>query len=408
MVMLVVVYTFNFIDRQLLGILAVPIKAELALTDTQLGLLGGIAFALFYTGLAIPAAMVADRHSRTWVITWALALWSAMTALCGFAQNFWQLFLGRLGVGVGEAGGVAPAYSLIADYFPPQQRARAISLYSFGIPIGTALGIIGGGYIAAKVDWRYAFVVIGVAGLLLAPVFRLTVREPQRGRLDATGGNDLQPVAAVLRNVASKKSFWLASLGAASASMLGYAAFFWLPSFFVRSFGLSLTDAAMTYGSIVLVGGLAGIWLGGWAGDRFGARQRPAYLIVPAVAFVVAVPCYLLALATPNLTLAFVALLLPTALGLAWLGPVLSVVQHVVPPEQRATASAIFLFVINLFGLGLGTLVVGVLSDQLTARFGDDALRYSIMAGTVFYLVAAGLLLLAARCVSEDWERAAP
>ncbi len=183
---LVVVYTFNFIDRQIIGILAVPIKADLILSDTQLGLMGGLAFALFYTGLGIPVAMLADRSSRTWIMTIALVLWSAMTAVCGLAQNFWQIFLARVGVGVGEAGGVAPAYSLIADYFPPNQRARALSIYSFGIPIGGALGIAAGGLIASTVDWRIAFFVVGAAGILIAPVFRLTIREPVRGRFDRT------------------------------------------------------------------------------------------------------------------------------------------------------------------------------------------------------------------------------
>ncbi len=171
MFMLVLVYTFNFIDRQIVGILAVPIKTDLGLTDTELGLMGGLAFALFYTALGIPVAMLADRSSRTWIMTIALAIWSAMTAACGLAQNFWQLFVARLGVGIGEAGGVAPAYSLISDYFPSSKRARALSVYSFGIPIGSALGIFFGGYIATHVDWRVAFFVAGLAGILIAPVF---------------------------------------------------------------------------------------------------------------------------------------------------------------------------------------------------------------------------------------------
>ncbi len=176
LLMLVVVYTFNFIDRQIVGILAVPIKADLGLTDAQLGLMGGLAFALFYTGLGIPVAMLADRVSRTWIITIALGLWSAFTAACGLAQNFWHLFLARLGVGVGEAGGVTPAYSLLMDYFPPGQRARAVSIYSFGIPIGSALGIVLGGVIASLIDWRWAFFAVGVAGIMLAPVFRMLVQ----------------------------------------------------------------------------------------------------------------------------------------------------------------------------------------------------------------------------------------
>jgi MFS family permease len=198
MFILVVVYTFNFIDRQIVGILAVPIKADLGLTDTQLGLMGGLAFALFYTGLGIPVAMLADRWNRTWIMTAALTVWSAMTAACGLAQNFWQLFLGRLGVGVGEAGGVAPAYSLISDYFPSHQRARALSVYSFGIPIGSALGILFGGYIASKIDWRYAFFAVGLAGIVVAPIFKLTVAEPERGQYDKHEGGMPAPTLGTI------------------------------------------------------------------------------------------------------------------------------------------------------------------------------------------------------------------
>ncbi|NJM35969.1 MAG: MFS transporter, partial [Rhodomicrobium sp.] len=188
---LVLVYTFNFIDRQIVGILAVPIKADLALTDTQLSLMGGLAFALFYTFLGVPIAILADRKSRVWIMTIALSLWSAMTALCGLAQNFTQLFLARLGVGVGEAGGVAPAYSLIADYFPSEKRARALSIYSFGIPIGSALGILLGGVLTSFLDWRAAFIIVGLSGLAIAPVLRLTLRDPVRGGLD--GAADARP-----------------------------------------------------------------------------------------------------------------------------------------------------------------------------------------------------------------------
>jgi MFS family permease len=325
MVILVVVYTFNFIDRQIVGILAVPIKADLALTDTQLGLMGGLAFALFYTALGIPVAMFADRSNRTWIMTIALTLWSAMTAACGLAQNFWQLFLARLGVGVGEAGGVAPAYSLISDYFPSVQRARALSVYSFGIPIGSALGIVFGGYIASRIDWRFAFFAVGLAGLVMAPLFKLTVAEPLRGQFDRSKpAIAAASLAGILRKLAGKPSFWTMSIGAAASSMMGYGLFFWLPSFLVRSFGLKLLDASLFYGAILLLGGIAGTWLGGSLADHFGAKKRSVYVIIPAIAFIATVPFYVVAILSPNLTATFFAMLIPTALGLAWLGPVLS------------------------------------------------------------------------------------
>jgi len=402
---LVVVYTFNFIDRQIVGILAVPIKADLGLTDSQLGLMGGLAFALFYTGLGIPVAMLADRFSRTWIMTAALIIWSGMTAASGLATNFWQLFAARLGVGVGEAGGVAPAYSLIADYFPPGHRARAMSVYSFGIPIGSAIGIVFGGVIASLINWRYAFFIVGLAGIVIAPIFRMTIKEPPRGQFDRKRSDTAAPnFKLIIRTLSHKPSFWLLSLGASFSSMMGYGVFFWLPSFFVRSFDLTLLNASLFYGAVLLIGGMAGIWAGGWLGDRFGQNNRSNYARIPAFAFIATVPFYVLAILSPNLPLTFLVLLVPTALGLAWLGPVISAIQHLVRPDMRATASAIFLFINNLIGIGLGTYAIGALSDVLQVRFGEESLRYSILSGTGFYIVAAVLLLLAARWLEQDWE----
>jgi predicted MFS family arabinose efflux permease len=403
--MLLLVYTFNFIDRQIIGILAVPIKADLGLSDGQLGLMGGLAFALFYTGLGIPVAMLADRYSRTWIITISLTLWSGMTAVCGLATNFWQLFLARMGVGVGEAGGVTPAYSLLMDYFPPGQRARALSVYSFGIPIGSALGIVLGGVIASLIDWRWAFFVVGIAGVILAPLFRMLVPEPERGRFDEKREGEQPPgLGQIARVLATKPSFWLMSVGAACSSMMGYGLFFWMPSFIVRSHGITLLEASLFYGSILLIGGLAGMWAGGWLGDRFGQMKRSRYVTIPAAAFLVSVPTYALGVLAPNLTLAFFMILVPVALGLVWIGPVMSAVQQLVRPNMRATASAVFLFVNNLLGIGLGTWAIGALSDYLTGQYGDEALRYSIVAGTGFYVLAAILFMLAARYIERDWE----
>jgi len=405
MFILVVVYTFNFIDRQIVGILAVPIKSDLSLTDTELGLMGGLAFALFYTGLGIPVALLADRWKRTWIMTAALTIWSAMTAACGLATNFWQLFVARLGVGVGEAGGVAPAYSLISDYFPSQQRARALSVYSFGIPIGSALGILFGGYIASRIDWRFAFFAVGLAGIIIAPIFKMTVAEPPRGQYDKKHADAASPsLRAIVGRLAGKPSFWIISLAASASSMMGYGLFFWLPSFLVRSFGLELFEASLFYGAVLLIGGIAGTWAGGYMADRFGQGKRGNYVVIPALAFLATIPLYVLAILSPNLATTFFALLVPTGLGLAWLGPVLSAIQHVVPPTMRATASAIFLFINNLIGIGAGTAAIGMISDSLEARFGYDSLRYAILSGTGFYLIAAMLFLLSARWLARDWE----
>jgi predicted MFS family arabinose efflux permease len=406
---LVLVYTFNFIDRQIVGILAVPIKKELALSDSQLGLMGGLAFALFYTFLGIPIARLADRASRVRIMTFALALWSLATAACGFTHTFVQLFLARLGVGVGEAGGVAPAYSLICDYFPRNQRARALAVYSFGIPVGSAVGIFTGGFITHWMSWRMAFVIVGLAGLVLAPLLRMTVKEPVRGGLDgAVAGGARPTLLEVIAVLARKPSFWGLSLGAASASMMGYGLFFWMPSFLVRSFGLTLVQASLYYGGLVLVGGVAGIWLGGTIADRYGASRKAAYALIPAIAFLATLPFYIVGVLSPSIEICVAVLLIPTALGLTWLGPILTAIQHIVPSPMRATASALFLFINNLIGIGVGTTLIGVLSDAFQVRgAGVQSLRYAILAGTGFYLIAAMLFFFSARHLAADWDEKA-
>jgi MFS family permease len=397
--MLLLVYTFNFVDRQIFSILVPAIKADLSLTDTQLGVLGGLAFALLYSTLAIPLAWIADRTSRTWTITISLGVWSGFTALCGWAGNFAQLFGARLGVGVGEAGGVAPSYAVIADTFPPESRARALAVYSLGIPLGSAAGVLLGGYIATTVDWRAAFVVVGLAGVAIAPLFRLLVREPVRDRTLAT----TEPVRRVFAILARKPSFWLLAFGASASSMLGYGLAFWLPSLLKRSFHLELQDVSYFYGAILLLGGVPGVLLGGFVGDRFGTKDRAAYARAPAIAFVIAVPLFAAGILSSSVTAAFLFFLVPQALAYVWLAPVITAVQHLVPPHMRATASASFLFINNLIGLGAGSFALGALSDGLTKRLGDEALRYSMLIGLVLYLVAALLMWLAAKPLRKDW-----
>jgi MFS family permease len=402
---LLLAYVFNFLDRQIVSILAEPIKKDLGLSDGQLGLMGGLAFALFYTGLGIPIAWLADRKSRVTIISVSLALWSGFTALCGLAGNFWQLFLARMGVGIGEAGGVAPSYALISDSFPPHQRGRALAIFSFGIPIGSALGIFFGGWIASHIDWRAAFVIVGVAGLLLAPLVKFGVPEARRGGYDQGPTEAAASLAAVGGTLAQKPSFWLLAFGSACSSIVGYGFAFWLPSFLARTHGLDLIDRSLFYGAIALIGGLAGIWMGGWLGDRAGRSDPGGYARVPACCFLVAVPFYAAGLFAPSLVLAFLLLLVPTALALTWLGPGVAAIQQVVPPHMRATASAIFLFVNNLLGLGFGTWFLGFLSDRMTAAYGADSLRYSMLYGLAFYLIAATLYFAAGRRLNRDWYR---
>jgi predicted MFS family arabinose efflux permease len=402
LLLLLLAYIFNFVDRQIIGVLAVPIKAELQLSDRQLGLMGGVAIAIFYSTLAIPIAWLADRKSRIAIISASVALWSLFTALCGFAQNFWQLFLARMGVGIGEAGGVAPSYSLIADYFPPASRARALAVFSFGIPIGSALGIYFGGWIASSVDWRTAFIVVGLAGIPAALLLKLFVPEPKRGATDAILSDDAPPFLDVAKLLARNPSFWLLSLGAASGSIMGYGLIFWLPSFFARSFGLGLNDIGWFYGSIVLVGGMLGIWLGGVFGDRLGAARPSAYALIPALCFLVAAPLFAAGLFAPSLGLAWVLFVIPQMLALAWLGPVLAAIQRLVPSNMRSTASASFLLINNLIGIGLGVWIIGEMSTRMEAAYGDQSLRYSVLFGLSFYLLSALFYLVAAGRLSRD------
>jgi MFS family permease len=405
LVILTIVYITNFIDRIVLGILVGPIKIELNLTDSQLGLLGGTAFALFYTALGIPIGWWADRVSRVRIMTVALISWSLFTALTGFAHSFLALFLARLGVGIGEAGGVAPAYALIADYFRPKSRACALGFYSLGIPVGSACGYLFGGYLTTAFTWRAAFMLLGAVGLALAPLFLMTVREPIRGGEDGSVVALSAPALGdVIRKLTSKPAFWLLSLGAASGSIMGYGLLFWLPSFFMRSDGMSLVQVSRLLGALLLLGGIPGVVLGSYLADRYGPRYRRAYALIPAVAFICILPCYAVGTALPMGRTAFVFFLIPSALQLVWLGPVIMAVQQLVPHTMRALASAVFLFINNLLGLGLGALIIGVASDHLAARFGSGSLRYAILGGTVFYVFAACLFLLAASRLHRDFE----
>ena len=406
---LLLAYIFNFIDRQIIGILAVPIKAELQLSDTELSLMGGIAFALFYSGLAIPIAWLADRKSRVRIIAVSVALWSAFTAACGLAQNFWHLFLARMGVGIGEAGGVAPSYALVSDFYPKEKRARALALFSLGIPIVSALGVFFGGWIATHLDWRSAFIIVGLAGLPAALLVRLGIREPVRGGHDSVDGSASDPAPPFLEvaaRLASTPSFWLLSFGAASGSILGYGLIFWLPSFFSRSFDLELNEVGWFYGTIVLVGGMAGTWLGGWLADRTGAGNPAAYALIPALCFLVTAPVFAFGLFAPSLVVGWILFAIGQMLALAWLGPVIAAVQHIVPPNMRATASASFLFINNLIGIGFGIFFLGFMSDTMSAAYGEDSLRYSILYGLGFYLLSALLYFAASTRLKRDWYRA--
>lgn len=398
---LLLAYVFNFLDRTMLSILAAPIKADLKLSDTQFGAISGLAFALLYSVLAIPLAMLADRTRRSWVIAGALTVWSGFTAACGSAASSGQLFLYRLGVGVGEAGGVAPSYALIADYFPPRRRARAMAIFSLGVPLGLAGGTLIGAYLAAWINWRAAFRAMGIAGIILAPFMLWLVRDPAR-RATATPG-PRPSLARTFPLIAAKPTFWLMALAASCSSLAGYGLAAWVPSIMMRSFGLSLTDTGQYLASLYLIGGTAGVFAGGWLADRLGHADRRWYARLPMIAWIITAPLFAIGLMSSSPNVAWLFLLIPNALNILWLGPVTTAVQHLVPREVRATASASFLLINNLIGLGVGPTLIGALSDMFKGRFGGEALRYAALSVVGFYLVAAILMAFAVRRLARDW-----
>jgi len=397
--LLLIAYIFNFLDRQILGILAGPIINDLGLSDAEFGAIGGLAFALLYSVLGVPLALLADRTSRSKVIAGSLAVWSAFTALCGTAASFGQLFLYRLGVGVGEAGGVAPSYALIADYYPPERRARALAIFSLGIPLGLAGGTLIGAYLAAWVNWRAAFIAMGIAGLVLAPLMLLVVRDlPRAG---SAGG--MAELGRTFPIIARKPTFWLLAAAASCSSLAGYGLALWTPSVLERSFGFTLIERGQFLASIFLIGGTVGVFAGGWLADRLGQSDRRWYAWLPAIAWLITAPTFALGLMSSDPWAAWPLLLIPNALNILWLGPVTTAVQHLVPQPMRSTASASFLLINNLIGLGVGPTLIGALSVAFKERYGIEALRYAAVSVVGFYLLAALLMLLAARRLRADW-----
>ena len=398
---LLLAYIFNFLDRQILGILAGPIMKDLKLDDSEFGVIAGFAFALLYSVLAVPLAMLADRTRRSWVIAGAVATWSGFTALCGTATSFGQLFFYRLGVGVGEAGGVAPSYALISDYFPPQRRARALAIFSLGVPLGLASGTLIGAYLASWIDWRAAFLFMGIAGLILAPIILFVVRDKPRAKPVAAA--DTVPLGRVFAIIARKPTFWLMAFAASFSSLAGYGLALWTPSVLERSFGFGLIERGQFLAAIFLIGGTTGVLAGGFFADRLGQVDKSWYARLPMIAWLITAPLFVAGLLAPNPTLAWFLLLIPNALNILWLGPVTTAVQHLVPAPMRATASASFLLINNLIGLGAGPMLIGFLSDQFKARLGTEALRYAAVSVVGFYVLAALLMSFAVKRLSKDW-----
>lgn len=392
---LLVVYIFNFLDRQILNILAEPIKRDLGLSDTQLGLLAGPAFAVFYAVLGIPIARYADRGStnRATLISVSLVIWSGMTALCGFAQNFWQMALARIGVGVGEAGCTPSAHSLISDTVAPERRASAIAFYGMGVPIGSLLGLVIGGLVNDNWGWRAALMLVGAPGLLLALLLPRLLREPRRVGLTkgeaAPPGPAQVPVREAIAEVFTSRAYILLLVAASFAAFLGYGKGLWTLSLFIRSHGMTTTEVGII-GSVILgVAGVFGTWLGGWAADRFGAINRRHILTLPAVGMAVAAPIQFLGYGASIWWVAGLLILVPTILNAAYYGPAYACVQGLVRKELRAVAASVMLFGQNLIGLGMGPFIFGALSDWLQPMAGTDSVRWVLFGAAWLGLIPA-------------------
>jgi len=403
--LLFVVYVFNFIDRSILGILNQPIKEDLGLTDTQMGFLGGVAFAIFYTFVGIPVARLADTSVRRNVIAVSLALWSAMTMVCGFALNFWQLLIARVGVAVGEAGGSPPSHSMISDLFPSDRRATALGIYALGIPAGGMLGSLLGGWLNEAFDWRTAFLVVGAPGLLLALVVRFTLREPVRGAMEATPQTDQPPppVAEVFRHLWARRSFRYLVMAGALHSFVGYGVGYWIPAFLIRSHGMT-TGQIGTWLFWLGFAGLLGTFLGGWLGDRLARRDLRWYVWLPGLASLVALPFSAFVYLWPDYAVALLVSALPGMLGSYYLGPTFALTQAMATLRMRAMAASIMLFIINLIGMGLGPQVTGIVSDLLAAYadLGSESLRWALVSLLIVNLVAGLCYFMASRHLRTD------
>ncbi|MEM7360202.1 MAG: MFS transporter [Pseudomonadota bacterium] len=403
LVLLTFVYAVNFVDRQLLAILQESIKADLSLSDTQLGLLTGFAFAMFYVLAGIPIARWADKSNRRSIISLAIGVWSVMTALSGLAANFVQLLLARIGVGVGEAGCSPPAHSMISDMYPPEKRATALSFYSVGINVGIMIGFLLGGVINQYFGWRVAFFVVGAPGILLALWFRFSVEEPIRGWSEKREvKKETVDLGQVVKFILARKYLIHTSFGAALSAVAGYALSSWSASFYIRSHGMPTAELGVWLAAGVGIFGSLGTFGCGYLADKFGRRDRRYYLWVPAIAILLTIPFMAYAYSTESVMMSLIVGLIPPAFTTGYLGASLAVFHSSVEPRMRATSSALFFLILNIIGLGMGPTIIGATSDLLADSQGVQSLRYAMLIIVPTACVwAAAHFFLAARSYGQ-------
>ena len=386
---LFLVALFNYIDRSIIAILQEPLKADLHLSDTQLGALTGLSFALLYTTLALPIARLADVWNRKRLIAVALAIWSAATAACGLANSFGTLVALRMGVAFGEAGCVPASHSMIADYFPVRQRATALALWGLSNPFGTMLGFAAGGWLTQALSWREAFLAFGIAGLVLAPLV-LTAREPVRGAFDEhRDARQRVPLREALSLLWRLKAFRFLAAGGAAHAFVVFAANNWNAPFYGRVHGMPIGQVALFLALAIGLGGGLGQFVGGDLADRLGRRDRRWYMWLPALASALLIPVslgvYLLHDVRASMAFGVVQMVLLNV----WFAPIVATAQMLVASQMRALTSAMLVLIVNILGLSLGPLLTGMISDALQPTLGAESLRYAILASQVMGVVAA-------------------
>ncbi|MGN6270173.1 MAG: spinster family MFS transporter [Sphingomonas sp.] len=405
---LTLIYTVNFVDRQILPILLPSIKAEFHVSDAALGLLVGPTFAFFYAVLGVPLAMLADRVSRRKLIGISLLLFSVVTLLCGMTARFWQLVLARIGTGIGEAGTGPASQTIISDLYPPAERARAQAIYAAGVNAGVLIAFAMGGAVAQWFGWRAAFVVAGIPGLLLAVVLLLTLDEPERGRADATSDTTAPapPLKTVLKALWANKAFRLAVLGGCTTCFTGYAVGGFFPTMLARIHHMRLDQIGLAIALIAGVGGGLATYAAGHAADRLARRDVRWYFYVPAIAAFLPLPLAPLCFLSDSTAIALAASVPILSLTAAFIGPVVAIIQRLVPLRMRATAIAVLILVDSLVGLGLGPQFVGLASDWLAPALGADALRVALLGAMIGSMISVAAFVMAARHLREALDEA--
>jgi predicted MFS family arabinose efflux permease len=404
--LLTLIYTANYVDRQIVAILLQSIKTDMDLSDTQLGLLTGPAFGVFYATLGIPIAYLADRMSRKKIIIASLTLFSVMTFVCGLAQNYVQLLLARVGVGVGEAGTSPPSHAIIADMYGPADRAAPLAVFALGINIGLFAAFLVGGYIGDTYGWRVAVQVVAVPGLALAVLAWFTLRDPPRGMSDNKTSGTAPPLAQTFAYMWHTKSIRQLIIASTLVITVGYGAVAWLPSYFIRVHGMSATQVGGVLAIMIGIGGGLGTAFGGIFADKLGKRDVRWNLWLVALVTMGVAPLSIVGYLTTDTLLALVWLTMPLFVGALYFGPTLAMLHTLVKPEMRSLASAIMLCINNIIGLGVGPLSVGYLSDQFTPVYGPQGLGYALACMAVIGIWGGAHYWLASRTLSADIEKA--